>query len=496
MKRQSKQVIVIGSGVAGLAVAIRLALQGRAVTVYEKNAYPGGKLTQRKMGAYTFDAGPSLFTLPHLLIDLFLAAGLRAADYFEFEEVPEAFYYHFSDGSSFYTHKDERLFRQRLSALFSEKEVAAFFKHLSRAKLRYEATAPLFLERSLHEWRTYFSKAVLPAIAKVPKLGLFGRMHGENESLFQDKRLQQYFDRFATYNGSDPYEAPALLNLIPHLEHGYGTFYPKKGMHQITEALFALAQKCGVQFEFNKAVKRVLIRDGQAVGIRLMDEQEISSDLVVCNADIRFAYKYLIPEIPAPKAFDRLASSSSAIIFYWGVKQKFPALRLHNLFFSADYKSEFEAIFNGKGYSDDPTIYINIGSKQVISDAPADGENWFVMVNVAADKGQNWEEIRQHVRATVIKKMSAILQQDIASLIEEEDFLDPPRIEQRTASIGGGLYGHASNERMAAFWRQANKSNRLKNLYFCGGSVHPGGGIPLCLNSAKITSELIAKYED
>jgi phytoene desaturase len=321
-------------------------------------------------------------------------------------------------------------------------------------------------------------------------------MHAENKRIFSDPRLQQYFDRFATYNGSNPYEAPALLNLIPHLEHGYGTFFPKKGMHQITEALYALAQKCGITFHFNSGVKRILVSEGKAVGIRLMDDTDQWSDLVVCNADIRFAYKYLLPETPAPKAFERLESSSSAMIFYWGVKGIFPSLRLHNVFFSENYQEEFNAIFNGKGFSDDPTIYINIGSKCASADAPADGENWFIMVNVAADKGQDWDSIRAAIRAIILKKMSRILQTDLSKLIEAEDYLDPRRIETRTASIGGGLYGHASNERMAAFWRQANKSNRVKNLYFCGGSVHPGGGIPLCLNSAKITSELIAKYEN
>ncbi len=496
MEKQAKQVIVIGSGVAGLAVAIRLALQGKQVKVYEKNAYPGGKLTQIKLGAYTFDAGPSLFTLPHLVLELYQAAGLDATEYFEYEEIEEAFYYHFSDNSSFYTHKDETRFREQLSKLFAPREVDQFFQHLQRAKLRYEATAPLFLESSLHEPSTYLSKNVLPAITKLPKLGLLGSMHGENKSIFSDQRLQQYFDRFATYNGSNPYEAPALLNLIPHLEHGYGTFFPKKGMHQITQALFALAQKCGVEFYFNSSVERILISSGKAIGIRFADGTEQLSDLVVCNADIRFAYKNLIPEIPAPKAFARLASSSSAMIFYWGVKGIFPSLRLHNVFFSENYQAEFDAIFNGKGYSDDPTIYINIGSKCVAADAPAEGENWFIMVNVAADKGQDWDSIRAALRASILEKMSRILQRDISSLIEEEDYLDPRRIETRTASIGGGLYGHASNERMAAFWRQANKSSRVKNLYFCGGSVHPGGGIPLCLNSAKITSELIAKYEN
>lgn len=495
MQKNGKQVIIIGAGIAGLATAVRLALQGWQVRVYEQNAYPGGKLSQLKLGAYTFDAGPSLFTLPNLVTDLLAMAGESVADVFPYEEVEEAFYYHFADGSSFYTHKDRRCMEERLATLFKPSEVKAFFQHLDRAKERYELTAPLFLEKSLHESATYFSKDVLRALGALPKLGLFAKMHEENAQRFSDERLRQYFDRFATYNGSNPYNAPALLNLIPHLEHGYGTFFPKKGMYQITETIYALAKKLGVTFHFNSDVKQIILEDSRAVGIALKNGEKQSADLIVCNADIRAAHKHLLPGVPAPKAFQRLESSSSAMIFYWGIQGTFPALRLHNLFFTKDYQEEFRAIFKEGGVSADPTIYLNISSKCAKDDAPSDGENWFVMVNVAADKGQNWDELRQKIRASILHKLSRILGCNLADYIVEEDYLDPPRIENRTASIGGGLYGHASNERMAAFWRQSNKSKQIDKLYFCGGSVHPGGGIPLCLNSAKITSELIAKYE-
>jgi phytoene dehydrogenase-like protein len=182
------------------------------------------------------------------------------------------------------------------------------------------------------------------------------------------------------------------------------------------------------------------------------------------------------------------------MIFYWGIKKQFQQLDLHNIFFSADYKTEFEHIFQNHSVSEDPTVYIHVSSKYIKEDAPENSENWFVMVNVPSNSGQNWEELRASIRASILKKLSKLLAIDIESLIEEEDYLDPIRIEERTSSHSGALYGASSNNRMAAFFRHPNFS-KVKGLYFVGGSVHPGGGIPLCLLSAKIAIADIPQVE-
>jgi len=178
------------------------------------------------------------------------------------------------------------------------------------------------------------------------------------------------------------------------------------------------------------------------------------------------------------------------LIFYWGIKQSFPQLDLHNIFFSENYKEEFDTLFQKKNVSNDPTVYINITSKKLSSDAPENSENWFVMINVPSNSGQNWDDIRTTARQNILSKLSRILKTDIESLIEEEEYLDPIRIEAKTSSHAGALYGASSNDRMAAFFRHPNFS-KVKGLYFAGGSVHPGGGIPLCLLSAKIVGELV-----
>jgi phytoene desaturase len=317
-------------------------------------------------------------------------------------------------------------------------------------------------------------------------------MNKENNAVFNNKHLVQYFNRYATYNGSSPYKAPALLNMISHLEHNMGAFFPAKGMFDITHSLFLLAKDCGVDFIFNTPVEQIVVQKNKVKGV-LAQGKHYDADLVISNADISATYHKLLKTHKPPSRTLRQEKSSSALIFYWGIKHSFPNLDLHNIFFSSDYESEFDHLFHKKTIFSDPTVYINITSKYKPDDAPADCENWFVMINVPGNSGQDWDMLIKTARKNIVDKLNRILKTDIEPLIEVEDILDPRLIESRTSSSAGALYGSSSNNRFAAFLRHKNFSSNIKGLYFCGGSVHPGGGIPLALYSAKIVAGLIQK---
>jgi phytoene desaturase len=322
------------------------------------------------------------------------------------------------------------------------------------------------------------------------KLNLFSTMNSENVKELKDKRLVQYFNRFATYNGSSPYMAPALLNMIPHLEHNIGSFFPTKGMHDITQSIYKLAVELGVKFHFGQKVDEIVTHRNKVKCIRT-GETVHEADIVISNADIHPTYRKLLPKHQHPEKILAQEKSSSALIFYWGINKTFPELDLHNILFSANYETEFDCIFNQKNIYKDPTVYINITSKYKPDDAPAGCENWFVMINVPNNSGQNWDILIAEARKNIVAKINRLLHTDIEPLIATESILDPRSIEARTSSFAGALYGNASNNRYAAFLRHKNFSSDIKGLYFCGGSVHPGGGIPLCLNSAKIVARLI-----
>ena len=207
--------------------------------------------------------------------------------------------------------------------------------------------------------------------------------------------------------------------------------------------------------------------------------------------DVSLTYDRLLVGYKKPLFIQNYQPSSSAVVFYWNINKSFRNLNVHNIIFSKNQEDEFDYIFNKKLIYTDPTVYICSTSKIVEDDAPAGCENWFILINSPFDNGQDWEKIKKDLRKNIIKKINSTLKVDIESNIVGEKILTPVDIESETLSKFGSLYGSSSNSLKSAFVRHPNFSKNINNLYFCGGSVHPGGGIPLCLNSAKIVSDLI-----
>lgn len=487
-----KSAIVIGSGIAGLASAIRLALAGNKVTVFEANSYPGGKLHAFQLGGYRFDGGPSLFTMPQYVTELFALAGKRPEDYFEYQKSDTACHYFWEDGTFVKAHADiEKFADEAAKKLKVERHIITdYFEHVKNI---YEYSGKIFLEKSLHQAGTWLSLDTLKSLIKIRQFDLSKSMHRANKIRLGEPHLVQLFDRFATYNGSNPYQAPGILNVIPWLEHGFGTFFPKGGMEQIPKSLYKLALELGVEFKFNTKVDEILTEKGKAIGVKANHEIQ-RADIVISNMDVFYTYRKLLPKAQAPERILRQERSSSAMVFYWGIKHNFEQLDLHNIFFSQDYQDEFQRMFQEKTMGDDPTVYIHVSSKLEPNDAPENCQSWFVMVNAPHHDGQDWEALTKKTRKAVIDKLNRLLKTDLEKLIEVEKVWTPPQIEADTLSYQGALYGNSSNSQMAAFLRHPNFSNHIKNLYFCGGSVHPGGGIPLALLSAKITAEYIQHH--
>lgn len=477
---------IVGAGIAGLASAVRMAVKGHAVEVFEKEAKPGGKLSSLSVGSYRFDLGPSLFTMPQYVDELFILAGEDPRAHFQYERLPVVCNYFWEDGTRLYAYAEKEAFAQEAEdklGVSAEKVLEL----LRQAETKYQLTGRTFLEKSLHKASTWLDASVLTALMQLPRFDLFTTMHDVHSRALDNPKIVQLFNRFATYNGSNPYKAPGLLSIIPHFEHHYGAYMPVGGMVAITERIHALAERLGVKFNFNQAVDEILVNNNRASGLRVGGQRH-DFERVICNMDVFFAYHKLLPKAKKPERVLRQQKSTSALIFYWGIKKTFPELNVHNIFFSEDYKAEFAALEAG-GMYEDPTVYINLTSRHVAGDAPEGCENWFVMINAPYDNGQDWEELTRLTRARTLEKLRRILGVDISELIEAEYILAPPTIESRTGSHLGALYGTSSNNRMAAFLRHANFSSTIQELYFTGGSVHPGGGIPLCLLSARIVDE-------
>lgn len=481
--------IIIGSGIAGMATALRLRAAGFYVDVFEANHYPGGKLHAFELEGYRFDAGPSLFTLPELVTELFGLFNEKPEDFFQYHRKTSVCNYFWEDGMRFTVNADRAIFAEEAAAKFGV-EATSLLAYLKKSQKKYELTSPIFLEKSLHKIGTYLSKDTLRSLTQMWNLDIGTNLNSLNEASLREPHLVQLFNRYATYNGSSPYLTPGIMSIIPHLELHKGTYFPVGGMHSITSSLYQLALRNGIQFHFEQKVERIIVKAGKAVGVKVKEKEHLA-DFTVSNMDIFSTYKKLLPEQKHPERTLQQERSSSAVIFYWGIRKQFAELDLHNILFSNNYQQEFAHIFEQKNLFEDPTVYINITGKEVPADAPQGSENWFVMINAPGDYGQDWDAFVLQARQNIIAKINRILGTDLESLIAVEDVLTPPMIEQRTGSYRGALYGAASNSKFAAFLRHPNFSRKIKQLYCSGGSVHPGGGIPLCLLSAKITSELI-----
>lgn len=481
-------IAIIGSGIGGLCSAIRLANKGHKVVVYEKNTTAGGKMSEIKEHGYRFDTGPSLFTLPHLLEDLFAESGENLKNYLPYELLENNCKYFFPDGMEFNFYHDKKKLKAEIESKTIEK-----YEHIEKRLLEseelYTISAPVFLFNDFHKLSNFNTPPFRNIVFKLHKLSFTKTMHEANQKSFNDKRLVQLFDRYATYNGSDPYKAPATLNMIAHLENNIGAFFPKKGMYAIVQSLYDLVIKKGVEFRFNSLVTEIIVENKKATGIRVNDQIH-SYDTIVSDVDAKYLANNMLNH-PLKKRLNNAVPSSSAMIFYWGIKKEFSNLDVHNILFSDQYKDEFTHIFKSKTIIDDPTVYIFISSKVVPSDAPKGTENWFVMINVPADCGQNWDELISDARKNIITKINKALNTNIEEYIEFERIGSPLTIERNTLSYGGALYGTASNSMFSAFLRHPNVLGSIKNLYFVGGSVHPGGGIPLCVASSEIVCKEI-----
>ena len=486
----NNKVAIIGSGIAGIATSIRLKAKGFDVTVYEKNSFPGGKLSSFKLGEFRFDAGPSLFTMPQYVDELFEISGENPKEHFKYKKKKIACKYFWEDESIFNAYSDKEKFYDECENKFNV-ERKQIKKYLNKAKKKFDLTRKIFLEKSLHKINSFLNYETVKALFNLNIYQINKNLDEVNQKEIEEKHLVQLFNRYATYNGSSPYKTPGMMTLIQHLESHYGTYIPLKGMNDISNSLYRLAERRGVKFEFESEVEKIEIQNNQATGI-IVNNKLKRFDKIISNSDVYSTYKYLLKEKLNHNSLKQ-ERSSSAIIFYWGIKKIYKQLDLHNIFFSDNYKKEFKYIFDENKIIDDPTIYVNITSKDVPADSPESCENWFVMVNSPFNTGQDWEKIKNTLRSNIISKLERILKENISNNIVEERIYTPVDLELNTNSHQGSLYGISSNNKFSAFLRHPNFLKKIPNLYFCGGSVHPGGGIPLCLLSAKIVSNLIEK---
>ena len=427
--------------------------------------------------------------MPHLVDELFSICNENPRNFFNYKKKTIHCKYFWNDGKKFTAYSDKNKFFNEVEKEFNISGNVVK-KYLSKAEIKYNLTEKIFLNKSLHKLSTYLNTDTIKALFKINFFQINKTLNKVNQDELKNKYLVQMFNRYATYNGSSPYKTPGMMSLIQHLENHYGTYIPEGGMYEIAKSLYKLANKIGVKFNFNSEITNLKVDNKKIKYIEINNIKKIEADYVISNVDTHHFYHKLLGNKISHSSL-KSERSSSAVIFYWCMKNINTNLDLHNIFFASDYKSEFESIFEKKELYNDPTIYVNITSKDVKNDAPKNSENWFVMVNAPQNANQNWDTEIKILKKVIIEKLEKILNININDKLIEEKIYSPVDLDKNTYSYLGSLYGTSSNDMFSSFLRHPNFSRKLKNVFFCGGSVHPGGGIPLCILSSKIISELI-----
>lgn len=497
------KVIVIGAGIGGMSAAARLAKAGHQVEIYEAANFVGGKCRTEWIGRYAFDTGPSLLTLPAVYRDFFLKTGALMEDVLTQIPVDPSFDYRFADGSSVkFANLSRYQTLQAITASFGEQAAKEWDLIMKRAEAMWDVSREPFIESELTSIAALLKRTTL--IRDLLVIAPLKSLRDLATEKLSDQRLRYIVDRYATYSGSDPRKAPAVLLSIAFVEEAFGAWHLAGGIGQLA---IAIEQRCldlGVKIHLNSPVSKITTSKGVATGISLSDGRELTADYIVSNSDASLTYQHLISptEKRAKSERKNLAKTQSSLAGFSLLLGLRPAdgeekLNHHTILFPENYDAEFEAIFTEQQPVKNPTIYICAPSDPLMV-KDAGHESWFVLVNaprhdVTGKSGYDWsDENFKH------KYANSIIDQIEARGIKIRERLDvleirtPLDLQESVMAPGGSIYGTASNSASATFLRTKNRSP-IKNLFCVGGSTHPGGGLPLVGISAEIVANAIGR---
>ncbi|QFT88327.1 Diapolycopene oxygenase [Bacillus sp. THAF10] len=471
-----KKVAIIGGGLGGLSAAITLSANNYDVTLFEKNGHLGGKLMEVKVGDASFDFGPNTITMPDVFREVVSQTGDSPDDYFDFIKLSTHTRNIAKDGTIFDFTTDKEKMIEQLHSLDSEgaKNYPAFIEEVTRL---YQLGEKHFFRKAFTSTRDYLSPSLGISFSKVRPLQSLHRFH---KKYFKNPFVVQALDRYATYIGSSPYASPATFALIAYLELVDGVYYTKGGNINIAAGFKKAARKLGVNLKTNCKIASIEVKNKQAISVTAVTGERYETDMVIMNADLLSAYPELVREVDRPHFSNPKAAafepSISAFVLLAETKVRYSELLHHTVYFSDNYQNEFQHLFEERKYPNDPTIYLCNSSYTDQAKSP-NGDNLFILANAPGINEQNVksESDYKNIIYETLDKRGLSIQGNVLA----EKIISPSMIQDTFGAFRGSLYGLASNKKRDAFFRPSNKAADIGNLYFVGGSTHPGGGSPL-----------------
>jgi phytoene desaturase len=487
-----KNVIIIGAGIGGIATAGYLARQGYNVTIFEKNAYPGGRCGKFVKDGHRFDIGATFLMMPGIYEKTFSSLGKSLTDELTLYRMDPVYKIKFPG-------KKEILFTSDLTKLqkqFEELEKGSygkFLKLMDKGFYVYKKSMQL-IDRNYY---SFFDFSLLKYPFLLFRYKAFHNHYKYISRYFKTKELRTLFTFQNLYLGQNPFTASGLYFLLPFMELADGVLFPKGGMHKIAESLLSAAEEHDVKVLLNSPVTKIEVNNNLANGVILQDGALHTADIIVSNADLPYVYKYLLPKNKKAKYHNWLKYSCSAIVFHWGIDKVYPQLEQHTVFVSGKHKESCQTIFRDKSFPDEPSVYVHSPVRSDKSAAPENQDSITAIVhtgNIDDQKNHDWEELKKQARNAVLNRFEEEGLSDFEKHIKFEICYTPATWKSEFNLTRGGTFGSLGhNILQMGFLRPSNQHKKYRNLYFVGGSTQPGSGMPLALTSAKLVSERIEK---
>ena len=488
-----KSVVIVGAGIAGMATAITLANKDFEVTIYEKNSQPGGRCGQIERDGHRFDIGATILLMPSIYRTVFESLGLNFDECFELKDLSTIYKLYFGNGEQLIFSKDDAMMKPQLEAM----EPGSFIRYKAYIEAGYAFFRDSYKNLLARNFYNLFEFTTLANVMMLVRLKTYLRHSTFIRKFFKNNNLQQAFTFQNIYVGQSPLKAPALFSMLPATEMIEGALFPIGGMHQIALKLEAVAKEAGVKFVYNVTVEKIDTNGNRAKQLIFSDGATKQSYLIVVNADLPYAYRNLLPDNKISARLDRKTYSCSAIVFHWGLSKAYPQFVHHSIFLSKDYRESLDAIFEDQSLSENPSFYIHAPVRTDPTAAPVNEDSVSVIVPIGhldEKNPQDWEKLKKLARVEVLKRLSAEGFADLEDHIKFEICYTPVAWKSIFNVSHGSVFGSIGhNIIQMGYFRPHNRHNRYKNLYFVGGSTHPGNGVPLVLLSAKLTSERILK---
>lgn len=489
-----KKIAVVGAGPGGLAVAMLLAHKGYDVTIYEKQAYVGGRTSEIKLGDYKFDMGPTFLNMLYIAEEIFELTGRNIHDYVDLIDLNPMYQLIYHNKKINMTRDADEMIRQ-INELFPGNE-GSYERYMEQTQKKLEVLAPV-LQAPMNKLTDLFNPKVMKAFKE---LEVGNSLVDTLSKFYNEEELQLAFTFQAKYLGMSPWESPGAFSILSYIEHAYGVYHIKGGINKLTEAMGRVVLESGGKILLNNGVKKLKTNGRKVTGLLLEDGQEIEADEVIINGDFAHAMTNLVEpgllKKYTPEKLEKKQYSCSTFMLYLGVNKRFD-LPHHTIWFAKDYRKNVEEITKTKLMSDDPSIYIQ---NAVVTDetvAPKGKSTLYILVPVPNNmSGIDWSEKAGPFRDMILNMVSDKLGiKDIWEYIEEERMITPADWERDIHVYKGATFnlGHQLSQMLV--FRPRNKFEELDHCWLVGGGTHPGSGLPIILESARITANGILQQD-